>query len=203
MMRKRVGTSKNAYCRGFVAFMNIDSNIAQLPVRVAAWSLYRLIAFFIVLEAPSGTICKIRANVKDLEGDATRGKVSIMIRSQAQGAADFGARFVSRARGGGSTLTPVACTVLTRWFRGRFWKCCDQRGFLPRCRYVFPPESHFFPLILVVQCLFQAKNFDAGELFFTSKKFLLDAMNKFNDPSGGFSGPKRVFGLQCDESMCT
>jgi hypothetical protein len=47
------------------------------------------------------------------------------------------------------------------------------------------------------------KIFDSGEKKTNIGKKLLDAKKTSNDPSGGFSGPKKAFRLRYDASMFT
>jgi hypothetical protein len=84
-----------------------------------------------------------------------------------------------------------------------FGSSATTAGLLPTCRYVLPPESHFFS-ISGVERPKQAKKYSirSKKNQDIEKKFP-DAKKAFNDASGGFSGPKRAFRLRCDASMRT
>jgi hypothetical protein len=85
---------------------------------------------------------------------------------------------------------------------GVFGSSATTGGLLPRCRYDLPLESQIFSIFGVKRAK-EAKLFRFRQKKQNNEKKLPNWKKTFNDPSGGFSGPKKAFRLRYDASMFT
>jgi hypothetical protein len=96
---------------------------------------------------------------------------------------------------GGEHSPPFACKVLTRTFGNASGSSATTGRLLLRCRYVLPPESHFFS-IFGVKCPYQPKKFRCSRKKTKKSKKMPSGRKTLYNPSGACQVRRRC--LDCD-----